>query len=726
MLVRSTRRLRRRTWVACVCAVVAVWPGAARAGGGPENALIIIDPQSVDSQYVGHYYQHARHIPDRNVIYMNPAAANYAAHMAFQLPALFGMLSQRGVEDHIDYIVIPPGSGYRMAAPGLVSDSCASVESFSISAAYGMAFLADEIVAGVPSTLANEYFGGDNNANAFDSNILWHGGSPGGGGQARRYFIGAMLGYSGERGNTVEDTIAMIDRSVAADGTRSGGTFYYMKTTDPLRSGPRDPHFPGAVATILDLGGDAVVIEDVLPTGHHDCLGIMTGWAEPDIIGADMTIAPGALCDHLTSFAAAFDTSAQTKVSAWIAKGASGSVGAVEEPCNYAGKFPHPRMHVYYYQGLSLGEAAFRSLAYVPFQMLIYGDPLTRPFAYLPEVTVPDWPTGTVAGSLVLTPAATTQHPTADIAQFDLYVDGVVAATAPAGSPLTVDTTDWPDGPHDVRVVAYDDTRPKSQGRWAGTITTDNRGLSVTLTPDATSGDMGSVFGFEVAGSGGAVREIRVVCSGRVVAATGQAIDTITLPGSGIGPGPVHVRAVAEFADGRLAMSEEHVVTIAPTGVPPGDAGPTAPVAYGYLADVQVPEPMLVALPASDLDGSSLVFTVVSAPAQAAVEGSGPMRLITPAPDATGCDTLTFTAGDGAQTSPPATITLRYRTGVGDADGDGDVDVADAAMLQGCFTGDDPTATPTAACLAAFDVNCDGDVDRADFACFVASLTGPG
>jgi uncharacterized protein (TIGR03790 family) len=68
-------------------------------------------------------------------------------------------------------------------------------------------------------------------------------------------------------------------------------------------------------------------------------------------------VLPGAFCDHLTSYAATFDSSAQTKMSRWISKGASGTSGAVEEPCNYAGKFPHARLHVFYRQGLSLGEA---------------------------------------------------------------------------------------------------------------------------------------------------------------------------------------------------------------------------------------------------------------------------------------------------------------------------------------------------------------------------------
>src|SRR5690606_33177530 len=133
-------------------------------------------------------------------------------------------------------------------------------------------------------------------------------------------------------------------------------------------------------AAITSRGGTASTLSGVLPENHNDCLGIVTGWADPDIDGAPMTLLPGAFADHLTSWAATFDINNQTKISAWIRRGASGSAGTVEEPCNYPGKFPHANLHAFYFQGLSLGEAYFRSLGHLPFQGLFIGDPLTRPF----------------------------------------------------------------------------------------------------------------------------------------------------------------------------------------------------------------------------------------------------------------------------------------------------------------------------------------------------------
>ncbi len=66
----------------------------------------------------------------------------------------------------------------------------------------------------------------------------WNGGLPSDERLSRHYFIGALLGYTGLRGNTPEELIAMIDRSIAADGSHPNGTFYFMETSDSARSGP--------------------------------------------------------------------------------------------------------------------------------------------------------------------------------------------------------------------------------------------------------------------------------------------------------------------------------------------------------------------------------------------------------------------------------------------------------------------------------------------------------
>lgn len=644
-----------------VVVTVGLWPGAVLAGGSGDNALLIIDPSNADSLYVGNHYKSARRIPDRNVIYMEPNASDYQAFVDFQLDALHGTLANRGIADHIDYIIIPPGPHYSMPASGYIENFCVNVNNFALASAYTMAFISDDVLGGDTETRRNEYYLGASTARAFDSSVAWRSGVPSGDQAARRYFIGAMLGYSGPRGNTVAETIAMIDRSVQVDGTRPAGTFYYLHTTDGARSGPRHNSFPSAISALTSLGAAGEEIFDVLPAGKHDCLGIMTGWASPGIIEADMTVTPGAFCDHLTSFAGHFGTSSQTKMSEWIAKGASGSVGAVEEPCNFGGKFPSPRLHVYYYSGSSLGEAALRSLSFVPYQMLLYGDPLTRPFAYIPAVDVSDAPQGFVSGMVTLSPTATTDLPGGSIDHFDLHVDGVLHSNAGVGESFQVDTTRIADGRHDIHVIAYDDSLVASQGRWIGALWVDNLGLGATLAVTPTGGNLSTPFSFDVSAAGRTVVEIRLMHNGRVLAATQNDVATFTVFGRRLGAGSVDVTAVAEFDDGSRAVSDTVTIPIA-FAAAAGEFSPgnTPPVAYSYTVDVPVNEPLLLDLPALDIDDDDLTLTVLSSPTQATIESGGGAFLLRPSANAACVDTLTFQADDGISLSNVGVVTIRY------------------------------------------------------------------
>ena len=78
------------------CAALALCGPVALAGGGPESALLIINPADPVSMHLGNYYKNARGIPDSAVLYMNPDAPNHAAFAQTHLPALFGHLAGAG------------------------------------------------------------------------------------------------------------------------------------------------------------------------------------------------------------------------------------------------------------------------------------------------------------------------------------------------------------------------------------------------------------------------------------------------------------------------------------------------------------------------------------------------------------------------------------------------------------------------------------------------------
>lgn len=725
----ATRAGRRRAPNLLVAlAALAAFATPARAGGTAENLLILIDPTSDDSLYLGNYYRHARAVPDCNVLYMAPGASDYAAFVSYNLPALFGFLADAGTEDHIDYILVMPGAPFYVRATNLVSDGCYPVGRFSISSAYTMAFIADHVLAGgLPSTTRNEYYS-TATARAFDSQTAWYLGAPSGLSFARRYFIGAMLGFTGSYGNTPAQLTALIDRSVAADGTRPAGTFYFMNNAaDPDRN-VRVGQFSGAVAAIQALGGAAEVLDGVLPADRHDCLGILTGAASLPLASTPLTILAGAFCDHLTSYAARFDTSSQTKVSAWIARGASGSWGTVEEPCNYPGKFPHAMLHSHYLEGLSLGEAALRSVNYVPFQGLLYGDPLARPFAHLPAVTVPDAPAGPVSGTIVLTPHATTTHPTAAIAAFDLLIDGVRHAWVAPGAAFTLDTTQLADGWHDLRVLATDDTLVASTGRWLGQLTVSNLGRAAALAVTPTAGNRTTAFVFDVAASGAHVREVRVVQNGRIVAAAAGSAASLTVYGLTLGAGPVEVQGEALYADGTRVRSAPTLLDVAPAaGTPAGQP----PIAFGYTRLLRRDGPTLVELPATCDDGSTpLTFEILGPPAQTEVVAgpAGPYRLLRPLPGAAGVDRLTFRAVGAAGPSEPATIKLVYDIyPLGDLNCSGRAGFDDIDPLVIALTGQAAYETLYPGCeWLNGDIDGDGTVGFEDIDPFVILLAGQG
>ncbi len=693
-------------------------PGLAQLSADGTRAVVVVDPTRSDSMYLANYYKAARNIPDANLLYLEPHTQNYTNFTMSNAPALIGTLDYRNIADHADFVVLMPTGLFRLPASGLVTDGCVSVNHFAISSAFTISRVQDEILAGVSVGKPNGFFSLSQNPARFSSQTRYFQGSPSTSTAARRYYIGGLLGYPGQRGNTVQEMLDLIDRSTLVDGTRPAGTFYFMETTDVNRSGPRDPAYPSITANINALGGGASHLMAVLPDGQPDCLGIMTGWATPDIVGGSFTLLPGSFGDHLTSFAGNFATDSQTKMSQWITKGASGSLGAVEEPCNYAGKFPRAHIHRNYFLGMTLGEAYFRSASFLPFQMLLYGDPLTRPFAHIPAVTVPDAPAGTVSGIITITPSATTTNPGAAINTVDLLIDGVLDQTLASGIPFQIDTTQLADGHHELRVIANDDSTMETPGLWVGSMMVNNQNLSLSLSPNVAVGDLDTAFDLSVAATGAAVQRIDLLHNGRIVATTTNASDTLTVFGQNLGAGPVKVSSRVTFADGRTAIAmpidlDIAFVTAAPTG--------PVPVTYSYERTVFDNRSFVIEFPASFVDDpSSASYTVVTGPTQASIApgaAGNPYRVLTPQAGASGADSITFRVSTPSGISTNTTISIQYTTGpldgcIADLDNNGVVDVLDFFAFVALFNLSHPLA----------DLNNDGNIDVLDFFLFVQAF----
>jgi uncharacterized protein (TIGR03790 family) len=176
----------------------------------------------------------------------------------------------------------------------------------------------------------------------------------------------------------VAEAKRLIDRGVASDGSDPAGTAYLVSTSDPARNvraagyAPLRARLQGIMRTEVV---EANAIED-----KRDVMFYFTGLARvPDI--AHNRFLPGAIADHLTSAGGVLFGGSQMSSLAWLEAGATGSYGAVVEPCNFPSKFPVPGVVMaHYLQGETLIEAYWKSVE-MPGQGLFIGEPLARPFA---------------------------------------------------------------------------------------------------------------------------------------------------------------------------------------------------------------------------------------------------------------------------------------------------------------------------------------------------------
>src|SRR5207245_623958 len=83
-----------------------------------------------------------------------------------------------------------------------------------------------------------------------------------------------------------------------------------------------------------------------------------------------------------------------------------------------------------------------------------------------------------------------------------------------------------------------------------------------------------------------------------------------------------------------------------------------APVASNQAVATDEDTARAITLSASDVEGSSLTYTIVAPPAHGTLSGSGPNVTYTPAANYNGLDSFTFKANDGELDSNTATVTI--------------------------------------------------------------------
>jgi len=282
-----------------------------------------------------------------------------------------------------------------------------------------------------------------------------------------------LLGVSGKRGNREADILASLRRGAASDATHPRGRVFFVESDD-VRSACRAWQFPTAVKALSTLGIDAQATRQ-FPDGARDVIGLMMGGAsvDPKRVGAFL---PGAMAEHLTSFAGDFANAHQTKLTAWIAAGASASAGTVTEPYSIPAKFPMARFFAFYASGCPLIESFYQAVA-CPLQLVMVGDPLACPWLPRYRLMLEGAPAVPARDPFTVRPRLT---PGADAApthfsRYRLFLDDRPVAGDP---PWSIDPGRLDAGRHTLRAVAYATGLVRSQIHAVGAFTSAPREAS--------------------------------------------------------------------------------------------------------------------------------------------------------------------------------------------------------------------------------------------------------
>ncbi len=527
------------------------------AGGGPENLFLVVNSRSDASLSVANQYVALRHISPGNVLHLDWDGGAEAVDIDTFRQRILGpaieAIAGRGLTNQIDYLIYSSDFPYRVdfaadMPPQLRKQSGLSGSLTSLTYLY-QAVLARS--GQYVSLTANHYMRlaetpGDTPAShGFRS---WYGWGPKGellesGGE--RYLLSTMLAATSGRGNTLDETTDYLRRSAAADGTLPKGTIYYTRTGD-VRSTTRQPGFEAAVKALTALGVAAEIVDGSAPLRKSDVQGAMLGAADIPWGPTGSTIRPGAIIDNLTSYGGVLSAGAgQTPLTEFLRYGAAGASGTVVEPYAIPNKFPAPAIQVHYARGCSLAEAFYQSV-WGPYQLLVVGDPLCRPWARIPVVEVSGVENGaTVRGTLELKPSAkVAEGHTVD--RFELFVEGLRVARCNAGESLKLDTTQLPDGACDLRIVALEAGPIETQGELELKVTVANSAAKLDWGPTAWEASAGGPL--KIRAHADKAEWIAIFHDAQLLGRISGAEGELPLDTKSLGSGPVRLRAVAKLA----------------------------------------------------------------------------------------------------------------------------------------------------------------------------------
>jgi uncharacterized protein (TIGR03790 family) len=331
-------------------------------GLSAEQLGVIVNDDDPDSVAIAAYYREKRGIPAANLIHVRfaPGRATLAREEFVNLKRQV----DRKTPKHIQAFALTWAQPWR-------------VDCMSITSAFAFGFDPAYCASGCKPTRSSPYFN-SGTARPFDT-----------------YKMRPTMSLAAAR---VDEAKQLIDRGVAADGSNPDGTAYLLSTTDRARN-VRAAGYPALRAQMQAILPVEIVEANALEN-KSDVMFYVTGLTHVPSLERNRFL-PGAIGDHLTSAGGELFGGSQMSSLAWLKAGATGSYGAVVEPCNFPAKFPVPALVMaHYLQGETLVEAYWKSVQ-MPGQGIFIGEPLARPFAGVDHRTGVD---GLTLSARLLTP----------------------------------------------------------------------------------------------------------------------------------------------------------------------------------------------------------------------------------------------------------------------------------------------------------------------------------
>ncbi len=306
------------------------------------QVAVIVNTQDPLSKRIGEYYQKVRNIPKENMI-----SVSIPLEQSSLDPQKFTKIKEyvdSQLQSRIQAITLTWASPYRVGGMSITS---------AFTFGYDQAFTATGCNATKKSPLFNS-----NSTHPFDD-------------------LGLRPCMSIAT-NDFETAQKLIDRGKESDGSwPKNASAYLMVTSDEARS-VRHHYWGRIINDFAEVLQVKRYYSDKLEN-RQDILFYFTGLVRVEGIDTN-TYLPGAVADHLTSAGGMLTDSSQMSALRWIEAGATGSYGAVVEPCNFLEKFPNPYiLMVKYLTGEPLILAYWKSVA-MPGQGIFIGDPLASPF----------------------------------------------------------------------------------------------------------------------------------------------------------------------------------------------------------------------------------------------------------------------------------------------------------------------------------------------------------